>query len=39
MDFLEGIYETHIQVSDLEEAMAFYGERLGLELGTKVEER
>lgn len=39
MDLLEGIYETHLQVSDLEESMAFYGGTLGLELGTKLEDR
>jgi len=39
VDIIDGIYETHVQVSDLEEAMAFYGKTLGLEFGTKVEER
>lgn len=39
MDLLRGIYETHIQVSDLETAMEFYGGTLGLELGTIAEQR
>lgn len=33
MDSLAGIYETHVEVGDLESAMEFYGETLGLDLG------
>lgn len=36
---LEGIYETHVQVDDLDTAMNFYGETLDLELGTLASER
>ena len=39
MDVIDGIYETHVQVSDLEAAMRFYGETLDLELGTEIAER
>lgn len=39
MGFLRGIYETHLPVSDLDRAVEFYGERLGLELGLLQEER
>lgn len=39
MDLIRGIYETHIQVRELEAAMEFYGDTLGLELGTVSEER
>ena len=33
MDLLDGVYETHVDVADLDRAMAFYGDTLGLELG------
>lgn len=39
MNLLRGIFETHVDVSDLEAAMEFYGDTLGLELGTVVEQR
>ena len=29
-----GLYETHLNVTDLERSMTFYGEALGLELGA-----
>lgn len=38
MDILAGIYETHVQVRDLELAMEFYGRTLGLALG-EVDDR
>lgn len=38
MDILDGIYETHVQVRDLEIAMEFYGRTLGLTLG-EVDDR
>lgn len=38
-DILEGVYETHIQVRDLEAAMEFYGKTLGLDLGYVDERR
>ena len=34
-----GLFETHIDVADLERAMRFYGETLGLELGWLEQER
>jgi lactoylglutathione lyase len=34
-----GLFETHIDVADLERACRFYGEILGLELGLVDEER
>lgn len=34
-----GLFETHLQVADLEIAMKFYGEVLGLELGLKDTKR
>jgi len=34
-----GLYETHLHVANLERAMRFYGEVLGLELGLKETER
>jgi lactoylglutathione lyase len=34
-----GLFETHLHVADLEKAMAFYGEVLGLELGLHQKER
>lgn len=34
-----GLFETHVQVKDLEEAMRFYGDVLGLELGLRETER
>lgn len=37
MDIMKGIFETHLNVSNLKRAMEFYGEQLGLTLG-KFEE-
>lgn len=34
-----GLFETHLHVADLEKAMAFYGEVLGLELGLHEKDR
>jgi catechol 2,3-dioxygenase-like lactoylglutathione lyase family enzyme len=34
-----GLFETHLHVADLEEAMNFYGEVLGFELGLHQQER
>jgi catechol 2,3-dioxygenase-like lactoylglutathione lyase family enzyme len=34
-----GLFETHIDVADLERACRFYGETLGLELGLRDEQR
>ena len=34
-----GLFETHINVTNLERSMQFYGEILGLELGNFEEER
>ena len=34
-----GLFETHLHVANLERAMRFYGEVLGLELGLKETER
>jgi len=34
---IKGIYETHLDVSDLDRSMAFYGGTLGLELGLRTE--
>ncbi|RKS95953.1 VOC family protein [Chryseobacterium defluvii] len=36
---ITGLYETHIQVSDLESAIAFYTEILGLKLAHRDETR
>lgn len=36
---IKGLYETHIQVSDLENAIKFYTEILGLEFAHKEENR
>lgn len=36
---IKGLYETHIQVSNLEKAVEFYTEVLGLELAHKEESR
>ncbi|MEE8106057.1 MAG: VOC family protein [Planctomycetota bacterium] len=36
---ITGLYETHINVVDLEKSTAFYVETLGLELGRKEETR
>src|SRR4051812_36722194 len=36
---ISGLFETHIDVADLERACRFYGETLGLELGLVDEER
>lgn len=38
-EMLRGIYETHLPVSDLDRAVEFYGEQLGLELGLLQRER
>jgi len=38
-EVLRGLFETHLHVSDLEKAMQFYGDVLGLELGLKETER
>lgn len=39
MGLLRGIFETHLPVNDLDRAMEFYGDRLGLELGLHQPER
>lgn len=36
---INGLFETHINVTNLERSMQFYGEVLGLELGTTDETR
>ena len=36
---ITGLFETHIDVADLERARRFYGETLGLELGLVDEKR
>ena len=36
---IKGLYETHVQVSDLENAIKFYTEVLGLEFAHKEENR
>lgn len=37
---LRGVFETHVQVKNLENAMRFYGDIVGLELGfTDIERR
>lgn len=36
---IKGLYETHLQVSDLEKAVVFYTEVLGLELAHRDETR
>ena len=36
---LLGVFETHVQVKNLENAMGFYGDILGLELGFMETER
>ena len=36
---IAGLFETHLDVADLERAMRFYGETLGLELGLLDGER
>ena len=36
---IKGLFETHINVSDLERAMRFYGETLGLQSGSLDEKR
>lgn len=36
---IKGLYETHLQVSDLEKAVAFYTEVLGLEFAHRDETR
>src|SRR5713101_6288670 len=37
--FITGLFETHLQVANLERSMGFYGEVLGLELGMKEQAR
>jgi catechol 2,3-dioxygenase-like lactoylglutathione lyase family enzyme len=39
MMMINGLFETHINVTDLERSMHFYGEVLGLELGIIDEAR
>ena len=34
-----GIYETHLPVADLDRSLAFYRDRLGLELASRLDER
>src|SRR5262245_32644531 len=36
---VRGLFETHLHVANLERAMGFYGDVLGLELGLKETER
>ena len=36
---ITGLFETHINVENLEHSMQFYEEVLGLELGRKEEDR
>lgn len=36
---IQGLFETHIKVANLEQSMSFYGERLGLPLATLDEKR
>lgn len=36
---IDGLFETHINVSDLERSIGFYRDVLGLELGTRDDER
>lgn len=36
---IKGLYETHVQVSDLNTAIAFYTQVLGLEFAHKDETR
>ena len=36
---IEGLFETHINVTNLETSMQFYGETLGLELGRHEKDR
>jgi lactoylglutathione lyase len=38
-ELFRGLFETHLHVADLEKAMRFYEEVLGLELGRKEAER
>jgi catechol-2,3-dioxygenase len=37
--FITGLFETHLQVRNLERSMEFYDKVLGLELGLKEESR
>lgn len=39
MTMINGLFETHIFVADLERSVAFYCDVLGLELGTREEAR
>ncbi|MBT9368860.1 VOC family protein [Rhizobium sp. CSW-27] len=36
---ITGVYETHLPVRDLDRSIAFYRDRLGLELATEIPER
>lgn len=36
---IQGIYETHLPVRDLQRSVAFYRDRIGLELATEIPER
>ena len=36
---IQGLFETHIKVANLEQSMDFYGEQLGLPLATLDEKR
>lgn len=38
-DEIQGVYETHLPVSDLDRAIAFYRDQLGLELASRNLER
>jgi len=38
-ELFRGLFETHLHVADLESAMEFYGDVLGLELGLKETQR
>lgn len=38
-DTLTGVYETHLPVTDLARSIAFYRDRLGLELASEFPER
>lgn len=36
---IDGVYETHLPVADLRRSIAFYRDRLGLELATEIMDR
>ncbi len=38
-DDIEGLYETHLPVANLERSIAFYREKIGLELAIEIPER